>query len=163
MVRVPDTNPYQVQQVESADKLKLVELLYEGALRFMRRAAEAIEQRDPEAAHHAILRAYAIVAELQATLDMEQGGSIAVNLERCYDFVLSRLKDANINKQLQPLDDAISVIEPLLSTWKQAHNSGSPERLATLPPGAGQHTPPVLTASGSTQPAGERLVMDVVG
>lgn len=145
------SNPYQAQVVESADPLKLVELLYEGFLRFTRRAIEAVRSRDPEQAHNNILRAYAIIAELQATLDLQQGGSIAANLERCYDYVLGELKEADVAKSSAPLENCLRVIEPLLSVWREAH---APDARA------GKTAPQVPRAYSSSeiepQPAGAR-------
>jgi flagellar protein FliS len=113
---------YQESAVTQADPVKLVELMYEGAIKFIRIAAKAIDDNDPESAHNNILRGYAIVAELMATLDFEQGGEIAAKLEQCYDFVLHLLKEANIKKERALLDQALSMLEPLLHTWQQAFN-----------------------------------------
>ncbi len=117
-------NPYQVNAIEHADPIKLVGLMYEGAIRFIRRAEKAITDGDPEAAHNNIMRAYAIVAELMATLDFENGGDIAVNLEQCYEYVLHLLKEANIKKDAPALGTARTLLEPLLVTWTDAFANG---------------------------------------
>lgn len=114
-------NPYLAQSVEAASPVKLVELLYDGFLRFSRGAIESISGGDVEAAHNNLLRCYAIVAELQATLDPERGGSIARDLERCYDFVLAQLREADITKQSSHIHNCIRVIEPLADAWRLAH------------------------------------------
>jgi flagellar protein FliS len=116
---VRTASPYQEHVVTSAEPIKLVELLYEGAVRFILRGRQSIADGDIEGAHNNILRAYAIVAELQATLNLSEGGEIAANLERCYEYALFLLQDANIRKVQQPLDDALRVIEPLLEAWRQ--------------------------------------------
>ena len=112
-------SPYQEHVVTTADPLKLVELLYEGAVRFILRGRQSISDGDTEGAHNNILRAYAIVAELQATLNLAEGGEIAANLERCYEYALFLLQDANVRKAQKPLDDALLVIEPLLDAWRR--------------------------------------------
>jgi flagellar secretion chaperone FliS len=113
-------NPYQQNAVEHADPVKLVGMMYEGALRFIRRAEKSIADEDYENAHNNIMRAYAIVAELMATLDFEHGGEIAVNLELCYDYVLHLLKEANMKKEAGSLNIARMMIEPLLESWNDA-------------------------------------------
>lgn len=113
-------NPYQQNAVEHADPVKLVGMMYEGALRFIRRAERSIAEGDPENAHNNIMRAYAIVAELMATLNFEHGGEIAVKLEQCYDYILHLLKEANIKKEAQLLDTASKMLEPLLTSWNMA-------------------------------------------
>jgi flagellar secretion chaperone FliS len=118
-------NPYQVSAIEHADPVKLVGLMYEGAIRFIRRAEKSITDGDPEGAHNNIMRAYAIVAELMATLDFEHGGEIAVNLEQCYEYVLHLLKEANIKKDAPALATARTLLEPLLLTWNDAFANGN--------------------------------------
>jgi flagellar protein FliS len=113
-------NPYQQNAVEHADPVKLVGMMYEGALRFTRRAQKSITDGDFESAHNNIMRAYAIVAELMATLDFEHGGEIAVNLELCYDYVLHLLKEANMKKEAGSLNIARMMLEPLLESWQEA-------------------------------------------
>jgi flagellar protein FliS len=130
---------YQATAVTQADPVKLVEMMYEGAIRFMRIAQHCISQGDMEGAHNGIIRAYAIVAELMATLDFEQGGEIAARLEQCYDYVLHLLKEANIKKDATLLKQAQEMIEPLLESWRDAFSNGAEE-----PPAAGGiATPPV--------------------
>jgi flagellar secretion chaperone FliS len=118
-------NPYQKSAVEHADPVKLVGMMYEGALRFIRRAVKCITAGDAEGAHNNIMRAYAIVAELMATLDFERGGEIAIKLEQCYDYVLHLLKEANIKKDATQLEFACRTLEPLLETWNDAFANGS--------------------------------------
>ncbi|MBN2082578.1 flagellar export chaperone FliS [bacterium] len=117
---------YRETAVTQADPIKLVEMLYEGAIKFMRMGQKAIADGDPETAHNNILRAYAIVAELMATLDFDEGGEIATRLEQCYDYTLHLLKEANIKKDGELLDQAVQMIEPLLASWKTAFKNGVP-------------------------------------
>ena len=69
---------YLQTQVRSSTPLELVVLLYDGALRSSAAAREAIvRDRHPGARTAALSKAMAIIAELQNTLDMERGGTIA--------------------------------------------------------------------------------------
>jgi len=150
---------YQQNVVTQADPVKLVELMFEGAIKFIRIAARAIDEQDPEGAHNNILRAYAIVAELLATLDFEHGGEIAARLEQCYDYVLHLLKEANINKDREQLEQALSLLAPLLEIWQQAFRGKQPAEGAEFAPAAEGEEP------GSEQPADkpDRKSLDVVG
>jgi flagellar protein FliS len=116
---VRTASQYQELAVTTAEPVKLVVLLYEGAVRFILRAKQSIAEADTESAHNNILRAYAIVAELQATLNIAEGGDIALNLERCYEYVLHLLTEANMAKTPGQLDLALQVIEPLLEAWRR--------------------------------------------
>jgi flagellar protein FliS len=146
---VRTASPYQEHAVSTAEPVKLVEMLYEGAVRFILRGKQSIEEQDAEAAHNNILRAFAIVAELRATLNLAEGGEIAANLERCYEYVLYLLQEANINKQQQQLDDALRVIQPLLDAWRQ----GVTPRPETLP----------LPAAPAPAPLANRGKLDLTG
>jgi flagellar secretion chaperone FliS len=116
---------YKTAAVEQADPVRLVALLYEGALRFTELGRRGIESGDAEAAHHAIMRAYAIVAELLATLDFEKGGEIAMRLEQLYDYVLHLLREANLGKDTRKLDQAETVLRDLAGAWESAFRRGS--------------------------------------
>ena len=65
-------------------------MLFDGALRFMTAAEIGFQEenfaRRNEQIHNNILRAQAIITELQATLNMEVGGEFSENLYRLYDF-----------------------------------------------------------------------------
>lgn len=149
---------YQESAVTQADPIKLVELMYEGAIKFIRIAAKAIDDGNPESAHNNILRAYAIVAELMATLDFEQGGEIAAKLEQCYDFVLHLLKEANIKKDRAMLDQARALLEPLLSTWQEAFRDAPEKGLPAEGDAAGGDEQADTVAAKR-----ERKPLDIVG
>jgi flagellar protein FliS len=61
----------------------------------------------------------AIVGELTSSLNMEEGGEIARNLRRLYDFVLDRLLSANLKNDMKALDEAEKVLETLRQGWKE--------------------------------------------
>lgn len=155
----PGTNPYLSQSIEGASPVGLVHLLYDGIIRFCNQALEAVEQRDFESAHNCILRCYAIVAELQATLDHEQGGQIAHDLERCYGFVLQELREADISKHPVHLQNCLRVIQPLAEAWREAHAPSTAQ--ATLA-AAEQRSKTEEAVSGSAQRE-QRICVDLTG
>lgn len=108
---------YRQTEVQSRTPLELVVMLYDGALRFIGQAREAIVRRDIPARHQAVSRALAIISELQSTLDMKAGGDIAPELDRLYAYVAERLTRASIDQDPGPLDEAIRVLTPLREAW----------------------------------------------
>jgi len=60
--------------------------------------------------------------ELNLALDMEKGGEIAKNLRALYNYMYRTLVEANIKKDKKMLDDVKSLLEDLLSTWREAMN-----------------------------------------
>lgn len=118
---------YAEGQILTAEPVQLVLLMYEGALRFIRLARAAALDSRVEDAHNAILRTYAIISELMATLDNEKGGDIAAGLERSYDFILRRLKEADIKKDERLLREVEELLVPLAETWRKAFFSKKDE------------------------------------
>jgi flagellar protein FliS len=155
-------NSYRASAVAQAEPVKLVEMMYEGAIRFTLRAKKAIAGADPEEAHNNILRAYAIVAELMATLDFEQGGEIATRLEQCYDFVLHLLKEADIRKEAPLLDQVLGVLEPMLDTWREAFKAGGRPAANGNGNGDGNGSGTDEAASANGKPLG-RAPLDITG
>jgi len=64
---------YRTTQVQSRTPLELVVMLYDGALKFMGTARDAIERRDIPARRDALSRTLAIISELQSTLNLAEG------------------------------------------------------------------------------------------
>jgi len=123
------SNPYQKyqqNQVETASPVKLLLMLYNGALRFIKGAREGIREKDMEKANHNIVKAQDIVVELMTSLDMEQG-EISKNLYSLYDYANSRLLQANIKKDENILSEAENILQELRDTWQEATLKDSKE------------------------------------
>lgn len=108
---------YRRTQVQSASPLELVVMLYDGALASMHAARAAIERRDIPARRDALAKVLAIVNELQSTLNLEQGGAVAAELDDLYAYVNARLLLAASQNAVAPLDDALRVFAPLRDAW----------------------------------------------
>ncbi|SJZ44063.1 flagellar export chaperone FliS [Selenihalanaerobacter shriftii] len=124
-------NPYQKYQntqVETSNQEKLVLMLYNGALKFVKQAKQGLKNNDYQVTNNCLIRTQNIINELMITLDMEQGGEIAQNLESLYDYMNRRLIEANINKSIEPMDEVINMLEELSDTWKQAMQNLKKER-----------------------------------
>jgi flagellar protein FliS len=108
---------YQQTQTLTVSPGQLVVLLYDGVLRFARRARLALDERNIEAAHTALLRTQAIIGELDATLN-DDAGAIATNLHRIYAYCQQRLIEANVRKDPAPIGEVILHFEALLEAWR---------------------------------------------
>ena len=111
---------YKQTAVESASREKLLLMLYEGAIKFVKRAIIAIENDDIPARCENIGRAYDIVLELMNTLDFKVGGEVAQNLEQLYLFVTDELTRANITGKVDHLNNVLKILETLYDGWKEA-------------------------------------------
>ncbi|GAB4246319.1 MAG: flagellar export chaperone FliS [Acidobacteriota bacterium] len=112
---------YQDMEVQTADPLGLVVLLYQGAVRQLRRAEQALEANQTDVRVDAINRALAIIGELQASLDHQRGGEIARSLDRLYTYMTRQLTTANLRRSRRELSEVRSLLETLLSAWEEAH------------------------------------------
>jgi flagellar secretion chaperone FliS len=115
----PVYQQYKEVQVNTANSGKLLIMLYQGCIKFLRIAGKGIEDKDIELANNNIIKAQNIIRELINTLDMENGGEIARNLYSLYDFMNSQLIYANINKELAPVETVENMMLELLEVWQQ--------------------------------------------
>ncbi len=109
---------YQQNSVMTAAPEELTLMLYNGAIKFIKQAKIFMEQKQVEKTHNAIVRAQDIITELNITLNMDY--EISKNLRSLYDFMLTRLTDANINKDIKILDEVLPLLEELRDTWQEA-------------------------------------------
>ena len=123
---------YQKVQVETAGRGSLLLMLYEGALRFLRRARKSLEEGDLQGAHNNLLRVEDIISELMASLDLEKGGEVAPALYSLYDFMYQLLLEANLKKEPQPLDVVEKMLEELRDAWKEVLGENRPPSAVTV-------------------------------
>lgn len=116
-------NPYQQYKenaILTASPEELVLMLYNGIIRFIEEAKGAIEKKDYMAANNSIQRAQDIITELMLTLDMNY--DISKNLYSLYDYMLRRLIDANVKKDVTILEEVKGFVIELRDTWSVALN-----------------------------------------
>lgn len=109
---------YQDAAVTTQSKGRLIVLLYEGAIKFMKLAIQELEANNYEAKGRCINRARDIINELNAILDTDAGGEIAANLRKLYLFIDNRLSEANIKRDPQMIREVITLMEELNQSWK---------------------------------------------
>ncbi len=109
---------YQDNAVTTQSKGRLIVMLYDGAIRFLRLAIKEIENNNHEAKGRYINKAIDIINELNAVLDMDAGGEIASNLRKLYIFMINRLSQANVKCDAQLIRDVIKLMEELNQSWK---------------------------------------------
>lgn len=106
-------------EVLAANPLKLVQMLYRGALDSIASARRYIKLGDIRARSRAISKALAIVTELSQSLDMRAGGELSRNLAELYAYVSSLLIQANVEQREEPLAEAERLLNTLLEAWNE--------------------------------------------
>jgi flagellar protein FliS len=109
---------YQETAIGTQSKGRLIVMLYDGAIKFMKLAVKEMEAGDHAAKGQHISRALDIISELNAVLDMEAGGDIAENLRRIYLFMSRQLRQANVKRDPQMVREVITLMEELNESWK---------------------------------------------
>lgn len=108
---------YKHTQVTTVDKGRLIVLLYEGAIKFLRQAKDCCEDGDVPGKANNINRALDIIAELNQSLNVNDGGELAANLRKLYLFWSEHLIQAKIKKDSRNLDDVINMMNSLNEAW----------------------------------------------
>ena len=111
-------NQYRQIEISTADRGRLVVLLYEGAISFLRKAKNDVQEGDVEAKCNNITRAQDIIQELNNSLKMDEGGEIAGNLRSLYFFMERYLVKAKIERDgIKKMDEVIAMLNSLYDAW----------------------------------------------
>jgi len=108
---------YESTEVTTANRLKLLIMLYDAAVRFMKQAKEHLLQNDIANKGLYISKALAIFSEFRGTLDFWPNPELAGNLDRLYSFINERLVTANIKNDTAMLDQALRITNILREGW----------------------------------------------
>ncbi len=111
-------NAYKTNSITTQTPGQIIVMLYDGAIRFLREACEAMEKQDFATKGKKMGKALDIISELNAVLDIEAGGEVARNLRQLYLFMHQHLTLASIRKETKPINDVIKMLEELNSSWK---------------------------------------------
>jgi len=111
---------YKENRVTTQTPGRIVVMLYEGAIKFLKQALVELEEGKFIEKGKSISRAVDIIQELNVTLNMDAGGEIAENLRRLYAFMSERLFQANIRKDVGMIRETIKLLEELNEGWKVA-------------------------------------------
>lgn len=110
---------YKRTSIKTADGRKLVVMLYEGAIRNLHIAVEAMATGDEAARSHRVRKTLDIIQYLSSTLDFAKGGEIARNLLNLYDYIRDTITRADIAGDPAPLREVITLLNTILGGWKE--------------------------------------------
>jgi flagellar protein FliS len=131
---------YNHTSVHTADRGKLLLMVYDVAISSLLDAQQAMTSKDFQQKGQHMDRALRALAELRKSLDMDKGREIARSLERLYEFMMHRMTEANFNNQAGHLDVVVNILQDLRETWSQVvqqQGVQSPETTAVATPRAG--------------------------
>lgn len=111
---------YLENRVLSAKPEELTYMLYEGIVKFIKKAMLSIESKNYEQINYNTQRAQAIVDELRNTLNMDI--PLSESLDSLYEYLNFKLLNANISKSEKEFEEALEIAESFKETWKEAFN-----------------------------------------
>jgi flagellar protein FliS len=118
------SNPYHSNtqleaEVLTADPVKLVHLLYKGALEAVGGARRHLANGAIRPRSKQITKAWEILRELLVTLDHSKGGELSQNLAALYTYMQTRLMEANSQQLDAPLREVENLLTTLSEGWSQ--------------------------------------------
>ena len=121
---------YRDAELASASPGQLVVMLFDKIILTLRRARLAIEARKIEERVELLLKASEMISELRLSLDFEQGGAIAQNLDALYAFSLRQLFDASRSPDVAKIDGVLRVMSELRDGFATVVAGGAAEPAA---------------------------------
>ena len=108
---------YANNKVATASPAELTLMLYEGAIKFCNLAIGAIGENYIEKAHINIMKVENIIAEFRGTLNHKY--ETAKDFEEVYVYLERRLKEANLKKDAEILEEVLKHLRTMRDTWKE--------------------------------------------
>lgn len=105
--------------VEAADPHRLIQMLMQGALEKVAIAKGYMERKDVANKGAHISWAISIIEGLRASLNKDNGGELAENLDDLYDYMIRRLLRANMENDIDILDEVSSLLITVKGAWDQ--------------------------------------------
>ncbi len=109
---------YASTSYESAPPIKIIHMMYEGALRLIVQAEALDPETDAAAFSDRLNRADAIVSELRISLEPGHAPELSAQLNSLYLFVERQMREAFLERTAAPLRSAREVLSTLLDAWR---------------------------------------------
>ena len=110
---------YRQTNVITANPGRLVLMCYEGAIGSLKTARENYMSRKYEAKAETVQKAQSIISELIQALDFEKGGEVAGNLNSLYNYMLRRIIEGDVKRDVRAFDEIIGMLSELKSAWEE--------------------------------------------
>ncbi len=109
----------QVQhEVQQASPVQLVVMLYDRAISLSGQSLLHMEKGQMKEKGMSLNQVIEILSELQRALNLEEGGTVAQNLDDLYTFLMKQVTVANLRNDPQPISTVLNVLEELREGWR---------------------------------------------
>ena len=113
---------YRQVQINTASPGKLILMLYQGAIKALKKAGELIDRKEYGDKGYQLIKAQDIIMELNLALDM-QTGDIAQSLNQIYLYAYRKLVLANLEVDKEAIQEVVGLLENLYEAWEVAVQS----------------------------------------
>lgn len=120
---------YMNNAIMTASKEELTLMLYNGAIKFCNKSIAAIQSKNVSDAHYYNMRVQAIIHEFQITLRPEY--EVSKNFSVMYEYILRRLVEGNMKKDVEILEEVNELLRELRDTWKEAMKIAKTQRVVS--------------------------------
>lgn len=96
---------------------ELIVMLFDGALAHLEQAGQWVRRGDVQRKAIALDKALAIIGGLQASLDCDNGGELADNLDALYDYMQRRLSRAIAEDDFKGVEEVADLVSTLKQGW----------------------------------------------
>ncbi len=114
---------YRRAATQQASVVGLVIALHDTLVGDLRRAAEAMERNDIQGRCDQLIHGFKVLQQLDAMVDMENGGDTAVNLRRFYKHLRGQMLSAQFKLSSEVLKDLIRIVLEVRQAWQQIDSS----------------------------------------
>jgi len=108
---------YANNKILTASPAELTLMLYDGAIKFCNIAIVGVESNDIQKAHNNIMKVQRIIEEFQITLNFKY--PVANDFNNVYNYILQRLREANMTKDKEILEEVNTHLHTMRDTWKE--------------------------------------------
>ena len=114
-------NPYQAYRnaAQTVAKTRQVVMLYDGVIRNLMQAIEAIEKGDIEGRYNRLTKASEIIIGLQMSLDFDSGGTTAQTLYDFYAHIDASIMRLQRNNDVEQGKALIEEVKKMRDVWNQ--------------------------------------------
>jgi flagellar secretion chaperone FliS len=128
-------------------------ILYDGIIRFIHQAKEAIAEKRIEDRYNLLIKASEVVGGLQGALDFDNGGDMAKILYNYYSNVDAKIFSIHRTNSVETCDEVIADLKQLRDAWDEIDQNLVSKQAQAFPqegegaavaaaPAAGQELPP---------------------
>jgi flagellar protein FliS len=108
---------YQDQSLSGATGVELIIALYDGAIRFLYRSVQCVEEDDARGRRIAVKKVLDILTYLQARLRPDLGGAVAASLADFYATMFTMTLEASHLESKEQFEEVIGFVRNVREAW----------------------------------------------